>query len=90
MKEEQRKEIDEIIGKMKCPKNFRCLELDYTELCKAQDVDLEEYLECLLEDPFDCKFSLSFGSSYLCTCPLRVYIAKKLKLSSEVLNNKKI
>jgi hypothetical protein len=29
--------------------------------------------------PQKCPFSVAFGYSHLCQCPLRVYIAKKLK-----------
>ena len=51
MKEEHRKKIKEIIGDMKCPKNFICVEAGFTNLCKAKDFGLERYLECLEEYP---------------------------------------
>ncbi len=64
---------------MNCPKEFVCCESGFEDLCRARDVGLESYIKCLKENPEKCVFSLSFGYSYFCTCPLRIYIAKKLK-----------
>jgi hypothetical protein len=74
-----RKEIEKIIDGMKCPKDFECAKLEFKHLCRARDVGLESYLECVAENPQDCKFSLFFGDGNFCHCPLRVYIAKRLK-----------
>ncbi len=79
MEQEYEKELKEIIGEMKCPKRFKCCWSGFEVLCKAKDVGSESFLECLEEDPSDCTFSISFVNTYLCKCPLRIYIAKKLK-----------
>jgi hypothetical protein len=79
MNQEQKKEIEEIIGGMKCPKDFKCYASGFANLCKSRDFGNEFILECLEETPLQCKFSATFGRSYFCYCPLRVYIAKKLK-----------
>lgn len=79
MKDDQKKEIDKIIGGIECPKDFKCCKSGLEKLCMARDIGIESFLECLERDPQKCKFSFSFGLSYLCQCPLRVYIAKKLK-----------
>ena len=79
MKDDDRKRIEEMTGNIKCPKNFKCVESGFENLCKAKDFGLDDYLECLEEDPQKCKFALSFGNGYFCQCPLRVYLAKKLK-----------
>lgn len=79
MQQDSDKQIEEIIGQMKCPKDFRCWKSGLAVLCKARDIGQESFLECLEENPQECKFSLSFGYSYFCQCPLRVYIAKELK-----------
>lgn len=73
------KAIEEIIGEMKCPKYLKCYKLGFKNLCKAQDIGIDTFLECLEENPQDCKFSLSFGFGYFCKCPLRIYIIKELK-----------
>ena len=79
MKEADRKKIDEIMAGMQCPKGFKCADKGFKRLCKARDFGLEEYLDCLEEMPSACRFALPFGSGHLCQCPLRVYLARKLK-----------
>jgi len=75
-----KKEIERIIGQMQCSKDFECYTSGFETLCKAEDVGMESHLACLEERPFECKFSVGFlGDRYYCKCPLRVYIAKKLK-----------
>ena len=72
-------EIEEIIGKMKCPNNFRCYKSGFKELCRARDIGIENYLECLENDPQDCQFSIVYGIYYFCKCPLRYYLAQNSK-----------
>ncbi|MHC4195852.1 MAG: hypothetical protein ACYSYU_06770 [Planctomycetota bacterium] len=79
MDEKDKKAIEEILGRMQCPKNFKCAESNFEVLCKAKDIGMESHLECLEPNRPRCKFSLPFGYSYFCTCPLRVYLSKKLK-----------
>lgn len=84
MKEEDKKKIDEIIAGMTCPNNFRCAETGFEKLCKAQEVGLPEhrFLICEETNPETCTFSESYGAmkyGYFCHCPLREYLAKKLK-----------
>ncbi len=79
MKEEDRKRIEEVMAGMKCPKDFKCAHSGFEQLCRAQDFGLEEYLNCLEDNPSTCSFALSFGDGHLCQCPLRVYLSKKLK-----------
>jgi hypothetical protein len=77
--EELEKGIAAIIGDLKCPKNFRCYRSGFENLCKASNIGVELFLECLEETPQKCKFSVTIGRLYLCECPLRYYIFKKLK-----------
>jgi hypothetical protein len=79
MKQEHKLELEQIIGGLQCPKDFKCYKMGFENLCKAKDVGLESHLECLEEHPFQCKFSVAFGRSYFCHCPLRIFLAKKLK-----------
>lgn len=79
MREKDRKQIEEIIGHMQCPKNFKCADSGFEKLCSARDLGLEAFLECLDEDPSHCKFAIIFGDGHFCQCPLRVYLAKALK-----------
>ncbi len=79
MGQDHKREIEKIIGKMGCPKDFRCYKAGFENLCKAEDIGIESFLKCLEKNPQECRFSLSLGAIYLCQCPLRAYIVKKLK-----------
>ncbi len=79
MKEEDKKRIQELIAGMQCPKDFECINSSPEGLCKAKDIGLENYVECLGDNPRACKFTLRFGDGYFCHCPVRVYLNKKLK-----------
>ncbi len=78
--EAHKRQIETIVGAMRCPKDFSCCEAGFIDLCKAEDRSLPGYLDCLDEKSKRCVFSLSFGHSRLCKCPLRVYLGKNLKL----------
>jgi hypothetical protein len=77
MEESTKRKLEEIIGQMKCPKDFLCYKSGFKILCKAEDVGMKSYLKCLEENPSDCVFSMGYAESHYCTCPLRCYIAKK-------------
>jgi len=77
MEQDYKKEIEEIIGELKCPKDFLCYKSKFNDICKAGFVHKQSFLRCLEENPTNCKFSLFFEEKYFCQCPLRTYIAKK-------------
>ena len=72
------KQIKDIIGELQCPKQFCCMEDGHEFGCKAKDVGLEEYLECLEESYPPCPFLMTFGIKRYCHCPIRIYICKNL------------
>ena len=77
--EEFEKEIKEIMGGLQCPKGFECYKSGFEFLCKARIAGTEsQVLVCSEKQPQMCKF-LDLMGGYLCECPLRIYIAKKLK-----------
>ncbi len=76
--EKHKRQIERIINEKKCPKDFECYKSGFENLCKAKDIGLRGFVECLEKNPRACKFSLSFGYSYFCQCPLRIYIVKEL------------
>ena len=78
MKKEIGKKIREIIGKMQCPKDFKCAELGFEGLCKAKYIWKKKQLVCLESDPADCEFSIISVNENLCSCSLRGLIARKL------------
>ncbi len=73
-----RRRMNEILGGMECPKGFKCAESGFENLCKARDIGVLGYLDCLEAAPDRCTFALPFGYGYLCKCPLRVHVAKTL------------
>ena len=77
--DELEKGIAEIIGGLQCPKDFKCYRSGFENLCKAKDLGLDSFLECLDESPRHCPFAFSFGRVFFCKCPLRVYISKKVE-----------
>jgi len=64
---------------MHCSKHFLCARNGFEDLCRARDFGLDDYLECLEDVPQHCDFALPFGNTHFCQCPLRVYIAEKLR-----------
>ncbi|MHC4566163.1 MAG: hypothetical protein ACYTE3_10440 [Planctomycetota bacterium] len=78
MEEKVRETIEEIMGELRCPNNFKCAESGFEMLCRARQIGLEDYLECLESDPPQCKFASPFLDVFLCKCPVRGYVFEKL------------
>ncbi len=81
LREHDRIRIQEIIGGMQCPKDFKCAEGGFEDLCKAKDFGVEDSLQCLEETSPPCPFAGVYDYGFqmrFCRCPLRVYLAKKL------------
>ncbi|MBW1769817.1 MAG: hypothetical protein JRE24_01425 [Deltaproteobacteria bacterium] len=79
MEQKDIRDIVRIMGRLNCTKNFKCYREGFRSLCKAQDIGLETFLECLEEDPDECPFSMPLGGTIYCRCPLRIHLLKKLK-----------
>ncbi|MFO7967163.1 MAG: hypothetical protein R6U44_06160 [Archaeoglobaceae archaeon] len=74
-------EIEEIMENMDCPKDFACYKANFENLCKFEELCIEDYVECgssCNESLTICPSRFDFGGSYLCSCPLRVFVAKRL------------
>ena len=78
MNSTQRRAIEEFIQQRK-PGDFECYNLEVGPICKAKDIGIEHYVECLEENPEKCNFSFPFGHWHICRCSLRIYVAKELK-----------
>jgi hypothetical protein len=74
-----KKEIEIIMEVLECPKDFVCYKSGFKRLCRAEDIGLQSFLQCLEVNPLDCKFSLEYGSLFICRCPLRKRIRKNLE-----------
>ena len=75
MTQEHRSQIEEIMSGMECPKAFACYKSGFTELGRIRGIEKGGFLECLEEHSADCQFSLPFGDSTSCLCPVRIYVA---------------
>ena len=78
MEEKVDNTIENIMEQVKCPKNFSCLKSESEDICKAEDMGLDDYVECLESEPGLCRFSIPFGATYFCKCKMRVHLCKKL------------
>lgn len=47
--------------------------------CKAKDIGLDSYVECLEKDSVKCPFSVSYAYSFYCKCFARVNLAKAIE-----------
>ncbi len=82
MKKDHEKKQKEIMSSLECPKDFECYKQGFENLCIAEDVGVENYIECLEARPHKCSFSTPYGpygAIVYCSCPLRVYICKNLE-----------
>ncbi len=78
MDDELREKLKEIMEQMECHKDFQCSRNGFERLCKARDFGVGNFLYCLEENPMTCNFAISFGFTYICRCPLRVFIEKNM------------
>lgn len=74
--EEQKRDVERIINRMQCSKDFECRKSGFSKLSRISIIGDCKLLECLEKDPRACMFEFSFGHGTYCKCPLRFYIAK--------------
>jgi len=79
MEKSLREKIKKIIDDIECPRDFECYKSGFEYLSEIKDIGLNSFLECVDKKANGCVFSVSFGESIFCRCPLRLYIAKELK-----------
>lgn len=72
--------LEKLKQEMECPYNFACCESNFKNLCQGESI-AESYIKCDDKNcfPAKCDFSISFGYSYFCKCPIRVMVCKELK-----------
>ena len=78
LSKDRRKQIQEIMQRMECPKDFECYRSGFENICEVKTVVPGKLIECLDESRISCMFGLSFGSAIFCQCPLRNYAAESL------------
>ena len=48
-------------------------------ICRARDIKLPDYADCLVDDPCSCRYALNFGDVFLCRSPERKEIVARTK-----------
>ena len=73
-----REAVEKVLHGLRCPRGLRCVDSSLEHLCRARDIGLERFLECL-ETEEDCTFSSRMGRSpLLCRCPVRMHLYRQL------------
>jgi hypothetical protein len=72
------KEMREIMKGMDCPDGFSCYKNGFKNICRAKNFGVESVIECLEDNPQECKFAHPYGHLYFCRCPMRNYVEQKL------------
>jgi hypothetical protein len=78
IKQEDAQRMEELLKD--CPKGIKIGKPELGIPCKTKEMGLESFFECLEKNPYTCRSHLRFGDLYLCRCPVRIAIAKELKM----------
>jgi hypothetical protein len=77
METQHTQEIKKIIKE--CLPGCKCHGRGIEELCKAKDIGLATFAQCLEEHPWECTHAISYGAMSYCSCPPRVKIAQRFE-----------
>jgi hypothetical protein len=78
--QEHELQIQEIMSRMQCSKDFECYKSRFENLCEVRILCDGKLVKCLDENGQICEFGFSFGSGLFCKCPLRKYITENFKI----------
>ncbi len=84
MDEERRRQAERLLVERPCARGCKCYKVNLNDICKARTFGVESLLECLEEDPVNCRFAFPFGGTNFCKCGLRLEIAKLLSDEEKV------
>jgi hypothetical protein len=79
-KEEDIKHLEGVLPRSRLLEGCKYYKFGVGFTCKAKDVGLDAYVECLQRDSFLCSFSLSYAHKYYCTSRSRVFMARELHM----------
>jgi len=69
-----------IISDTKCDKRLSCLSHDKDEICGVERSLGHTMLVLECKELQDCRHNKSYGSLYVCNCPVRMEIYKKYRV----------
>lgn len=67
----------ELLGGKECTGDLVCCSGGDEQLCRVRSIGSDSFLICL-EKKRQCSFAISFGGGFLCTCRVRIHIARML------------
>lgn len=79
LKQEPTKQIRAIMDKIPCPFDFQCCKSGFEDVCGGLVGENGKLVDCVDEKAAECGFAVQVGSGYVCSCPLRLYIARTFK-----------
>jgi hypothetical protein len=71
--------IEELISSTSCSKGFECYTSGFERLCPVMCFAGGQKLECMDRCESTCEFQAAFGWGHICQCPVRQYVARKLR-----------
>ncbi len=72
-------ELNKLKEKINCSKKYRCINDSIKDPCEAKYHAVSNLMKCPDIQSKFCEFSIPFGATYACKCPLRKLIAMNFK-----------
>lgn len=63
-----------------CKKNFSCLSCERKDLCKIEKFITNNLIYIEYMNKRYCTYQMSFGSNYVCNCPVRKELYNRYKI----------
>lgn len=74
--EDHRKQIEQIINTLECPRRFECYRSALENLTPVEAGQFRQLIGCSRSPRRPCPLEFDFGFIACCTCPLRHYIVR--------------
>ena len=84
MREEDEKQIQQLMSQTDCDNDFRCYKTGFKKLCNGKIIGDGRLIDCtdchcdgcLRTNPKECPHRRPYGFGHFCHCPLRLYAAQ--------------
>jgi hypothetical protein len=77
--QEKNYQINTIMKDIYCTRNYECYKKGIDNFKTLNQVIAENLLECNADNNHSCPYSLSYGDTHFCKCPLLNYLHKNKK-----------
>ena len=72
-------QLAELAASTPCDKGCACIRSNFQEAGRVECAAKGQVLFCLEENKGECRYWRPFGQGGLCTCPVRLHVAKHSK-----------